>query len=860
VTWRTGRCLPYGDGVTFWALGEIVKSHAGILDTDDRDAATAKLDAVLPADEDRSWVRARLLPLIGVTTDAGAAGGSSVSQEESFTAWRAFVESFTDGGPAVLVVEDIHWADPALLQFLEHLTSWVHGLPLLIVCTARPELFDTHPAWGAGLRNTFTLNLGPLSEPETAAVVSQLLALPVIPAATQQLILERAAGNPLWAEECVRVLRDRDLIDAQGRLRRGEVPLPHGVQALIAARLDTLPADHKALLADAAVVGRVFWADAVARLADREPDQVTGVLRELTGKEFVRPHRDSTLARHAEFGFWHGLVRDVAYQTLPRSARAAKHVAACRWLELQAGDRVADVAEILAEHTGQALDLAASAGDSALVDEVTPSARRYALLAADKALALDSARAVVLLDRALSLTPPDDLAYPDVLVRWGRAAIQVGRRREAAAAFQQAADLYQERNDLLSAGDALHQAADELFNIGDPTGRELLEVSLRLLESLEPSAEFGLALVASAINQAEAGEPEAALRTVQRVEPLLTENNVGLRGRYHMIRGMVRGRLGDADGLVEVERGVQLLVDADFVQAAAVAYYNLAAESERIEGPEATLWRLDSGETYCRARGLTGAASWLRGVRAACLAQAGRLRDALTLADGLLPDLEQAGDDLSFAEVAFLKASVLHELNGSSGRVAEEALQAARRTDIAEVLAIAVTAAATDCWTAGQPAEADALLRELANLAGISRTYWAAAVHQAVRCAVGIGSIDLAREYVAMLAATPSGLPAQQHSLLTAQAMLAHADGDYSTAVQLFTEASQRWDQFGSRLEHAHALLGLAKSLRAAGREDDATSRLQQALDLFTAMGADYRAQDCQQLLQGGIESGPRTA
>jgi class 3 adenylate cyclase/tetratricopeptide (TPR) repeat protein len=860
VTWRTGRCLPYGDGVTFWALGEIVKGHAGILDTDDRDAATAKLEAVLPADEDRSWLLARLLPLIGVTIDAGASGGSSASQEESFTAWRRFVESLAATGPAVLVVEDIHWADPALLSFLEHLTSWAEGVPLLVICTARPELFDSHTGWGNGPANTLRLNVGPLSEQETAKVVSQLLGLPVIPASTQQLILERAEGNPLWSEECVRVLRDRNLIDAQGRLRSEEVPLPHGVQALIAARLDTLPAEHKALLADAAVVGRVFWADAVGALGGREPGEVTALLHELTGKEFVRRHRDSTLANQAEFGFWHGLVRDVAYQTLPRSSRAAKHVAASQWLEQQAGDRVADVAEILAEHSGQALELAQAAGDSSLAEEVTPSARRYALLAAGKALALDSARAMALLDRALGLTPAHDTDYPDVLVRWGRAAIQVGRLRDGVAAFRQAADDYQQRGDLLAAGAALRQAAQTLLNLGDPSFPDVIQEALRHLETQPPSSELGLALLVSAMDQINAGAPEAALMIVQRVQPLLTEGNAELVARYSMLRGMARAWLGDADGLAETERSIQLLIAADLAQAAAVGYSNLAEASLRIVGPQATLSQLDSGEAYCQARGLTAAASWLRGSRANCLVQIGRFHDAVALADDLLPHFEQDGDHYAFVDVAVPKALALLEINGTSGDLAKEVLDAADRTGRAEWLALARTAAALDCTAGGRRSQAEALLRDLSNSASIETTQWAAAVHQAVQCSVDIEDLEQARGFVRRVEATANAIPANRHSLLMARAVLAHAECDYATAVQLFTEAADRWDRFGSRLEHAHALLGLAKSLLAAGDQDNGTNRVQEALDLFADMGAAYRVQQCERLLDGGTQSDPRTA
>ncbi len=358
VTWRQGRCLPYGDGITFWALGEIVKAHAGIYESDSAEQATAKLEALLPESDERPWLRARLLPLVGVET------GQPASREESFTAWRRFIEAIAEQDPAVLVVEDIHWADEALLAFLEHVADWSQGVPLLVVCTARPELYEAHPAWGAGLANQTAIRLGPLSNAETAKLVSGLLERAALPPNTEQLLLERAGGNPLYAEEFVRMLRDRDLLDGDGSLRADvQVPFPDSIQALIAARIDTLPADRKQLLQDAAVVGKVFWAGAAAALGRRTAESVEAALHDLSRKELIRHSRQSSMEGESEFGFWHLLVRDVAYGQIPRGERGRRHLAAADWLEEKAGERVEDMAELLAYHTGEALDLAKAAGE-----------------------------------------------------------------------------------------------------------------------------------------------------------------------------------------------------------------------------------------------------------------------------------------------------------------------------------------------------------------------------------------------------------------------------------------------------------------------------------------------------------------
>jgi predicted ATPase len=234
VRWRQGRCLPYGEGITFWSLGEIVKAEAGILETDSPETASAKIDAVIPDDApDAPWLRARLRPLAGLP--APEAG-----REENFAAWRAFLELLADDAPTVLVVEDLHWADPALLDFLEHLTEQAEGVPLLLVTTARPELFEKAPTWAASARNLAKVNLSPLAQAETARLIGNLLGSAVLPAEVQQAILDRAGGNPLYAEQFVRLLQDQNILTRAGagwRLDPGaEIPLPPGVHGLIAAR------------------------------------------------------------------------------------------------------------------------------------------------------------------------------------------------------------------------------------------------------------------------------------------------------------------------------------------------------------------------------------------------------------------------------------------------------------------------------------------------------------------------------------------------------------------------------------------------------------------------------------------------
>jgi predicted ATPase len=213
--------------------------------------------------------------------------------------------------PTVLVVEDLHWADEALLEFLEHVLDWSTPVPLFVLCTARPEIFERQPSWGGGKRNATTISLSPLSTEEVGRLLQVLLDRTVLPAETQSALLERAGGNPLYAEQFARMLSERGGVEG--------LAVPETVQALVAARLDTLRPELKALVQDAAVVGRIFWTGAVAAVGERERNGVRRDLNELVRREFVRPLRVSSLEGDEEFSFWHALVRDVAYQQIPRA-------------------------------------------------------------------------------------------------------------------------------------------------------------------------------------------------------------------------------------------------------------------------------------------------------------------------------------------------------------------------------------------------------------------------------------------------------------------------------------------------------------------------------------------------------------
>ena len=412
--WRQGRSLPYGEGVSYWALGEMVKAEAGILESDDAHVAEAKLGEtiarVCDADE-VEWLRTMLQPLVGVADDAVGRD----RRADAFVAWRRFVDGLAAERPTVLVFEDLHWADDGLLDFVDSLVDWATDVPLLVVATARPELLARRPHWGGGKTNAATLSLAPLTETETAELVHAILERSVLPSEMQTAVLARAGGNPLYAEEFARMVGERADLDKHGHL-----DLPDSVQGLIAARLDSLTRAEKELLQDAAVVGKVFWPGAL--VVDRDTATLDESLRALERKEFVRRERRSSVEGELQYAFRHVLVRDVAYGQIPRAKRAERHAQTAEWIEGHI--RGEDAAELLAHHYSSALDYARATGRDET--ELAQRARVALRDAGRRAVTLFAFKsAVQFFEAAVDLTPEDDPDWPRLVLEHAEAALYV---------------------------------------------------------------------------------------------------------------------------------------------------------------------------------------------------------------------------------------------------------------------------------------------------------------------------------------------------------------------------------------------------------------------------------------------------
>jgi tetratricopeptide (TPR) repeat protein len=353
ISWRYGRCVPYGDGVTFWALGEIVKAQYGIHENDQAATASEKLAqavADLVPEADRRWVETSLGPLVGLVPEDVALRDR---RNELYAGWRAFLEGLADQRPLVLVIDDLQWADDGLLDFVDTLVELVEAVPLLVVACARPELLERRPDWGGGKRNALTVSLGPLSTDDTERLVESLLGRDPADDELRTTVVERAAGNPLYAEEFARM-------QTSGGATSG---LSDGVLGIVTARVDLLPQAEKELLRDAAVMGSVVWSDGLRAVSGRASDEDVGeLLRALGRKEFLRRERHSALAGATQHAFVHGLVRDAVYAQLPRPDRVERHVRVAQWIESLPEDRREDRSELLAHHYVQAIELAETAG------------------------------------------------------------------------------------------------------------------------------------------------------------------------------------------------------------------------------------------------------------------------------------------------------------------------------------------------------------------------------------------------------------------------------------------------------------------------------------------------------------------
>ena len=805
VTWRHGRCLPYGEGITFWALGEVVKAEAGILESDDEGEAAAKLEQAVTTlfedESEREWLASRLAPLVGTGGEGGAVG-----RDEAFAAWRRFLEAMAARRSFVFVVEDVHWADEALLDFLEHLLDWAAPVALLVLATARPELYDRRSGWSGGKRNATTISVSPLSSEETARLLQGLLERALLPAETQASVLERAGGNPLYTEQFARMLSERG--DAS------ELRLPEGVQALIAARLDTLQGETKGLLQDASVVGRTFWPGAVAAIGGRDADAVQAGIRELVRREFVRPVRVSAVRGQDEFSIWHALVRDVAYQQIPRARRAEKHVAAAAWIEEMARERVADHAEILVHHYEQALELSRAAGDDGA--NLREPLARVLVLAGDRAMRLDITAAESAYSRALELCT-DAKQRAAVLVSLADALQEQGRLPEAEQAYEEALPALRLAGEDHAAALAMIGLARALWRHGHTSrARELVLEAIAILEH-DPGPDLVAAYERAAANDAIGGRSHEAIAWAEKAIALARKVGVENISRTLQMRGLARINLGDLAGLDDLRDAVALSLRLGLGIETALSYMNLGEMIAPLENVAAARELTHTSLEFAQRRGLTHHVMWARSAELVYRYELGEWDELLRESDELVRwDREHGGTQIELMALTATVPVLAHR-----GRVDEAArdiailLPRAREVGDPQAIAPALIQAALVSAVRGRLDDAVGLVEEYATFADRMRVDVLGGLPAVARICVAAGRADVVEPLLAVISDAPG--PVARSSLASARAVTGEARGEIGDAASLYTQAAVGWGEWGSVVERAYALLGL---WRCAGDEE----------------------------------------
>ncbi len=704
ITWRQGRCLAYGERVTFWALGEIVKAEAGILETDGSDQAERKLhDAVArltPEANEARWLETELRALIGVTGDGAADGGA----EAAMAAWRRFFEAIAERRAAVLVFEDLHWADDGLLDFLDDLVDWLRSVPLLIVGTARPELLERRQAWGGGKANATTISLQRLTDDDTVRLLAAVLERPLQLADEQQTLLERAGGNPLFAEQYVRMLAERGT--------SGE--LPESVQGVIAARLDALLRTEKELLREAAVQGKVFWLGGVATASGLSAAEVESLLRTLERKDFVRRERRSTVAGDTQYSFQHVLLRDVAYGQIPRRARAEKHRRAGEWIE--GLGRPDDHAELLAYHYKQALELGRATG---IEDDprVLQRARASLRAAGERGLALSAYEpAAAFLADALALCSADDPARPRLLLQRARALFPLGR--PGLDLLSEALEGFRAAGDVEGAAEAATLAARFCWFVGDRAGTDrYMAAALDAVAGQPASRARAEALTNQSGFDMLAGRFDDSIRIGAEAMPLVEALGMeDQRARLHIVVGCARCGLGDAGGLEEIEKGIPVAQAAGAFEMVVLGYGNLSSELQffgRLADARRA-WRhhLELSERYGLVRHLRNAQA--DGADWAYLD--GRWDDAIAIADELIAAAEAGDRYYSDPRVLSLRAWIKLARGDAAGAEVDSARgrDLARASDL-QAQSAAYSVRAAIALATGRRGEAGELASELAS-------------------------------------------------------------------------------------------------------------------------------------------------
>ncbi len=819
ITWRQGRCLAYGDGIAFWALAEVVKAQAGILDRDSETEAAEKLraaveDAIDDAGDAR-WVESHLRPLVGLEVETGLGGDR---RGEAFAAWRRFLEALAEQRPLVLVLEDLHWADEGLLDFVDELVDWLSGVPLLVVCSARPELLERRPGWGGGKLNASTLGLSPLSQEQTAVLISHVLERTLLPAEIQQALLERSEGNPLYAEQFAQLYLERGSAE--------DLPLPETLQGIVAARLDGLSAAEKAVLQDASVVGKVFWTGALRR----DESEATPLLHALERKGFLTRQRRSSVESEGEWAFAHMLLRDVAYGQIPRADRGHKHRATAEWIESLG--RSEDHAELLVFHWSSALELARAAGQDA--DDLVLPTRLALRTAGDRAFAVNAYPAAsTYFGDALAFWPEDDEERPQLLYRYAD-ALYIADEENALSAPEAARDA------LLAAGDRETAAEAEIslsriwWHRGQSDEASVHEARAEELAGSTPSPAATRVLASIARTRSIGGKPEEGLRLATEALAMAEAFELDeLRAHALTTIGLSREYLGDRTGVQDIERALELALAANSPLAGSIAN-NIGVQAYLALDLRRAGELYDEGRRIAERFGDAPGARWLRGQQTLMAFLFGRWDEALRGAEEFIAECEARSPHYRESMIRILRGRIREGRNDREEALADyrRAVVLARELQDPQALLPALGAAVAAFETHGNPDEARGLAQEVVEFARADPHVAAPALSR--EFLFSRAAVDFEQELREALDLAPAG-PWKDLAFVC-------LDRD-------FVRAAAIWAEGGSPTWEARLRLRAEEELIETGRRAEGEAELRRALAFHRSVGATYYVERGEALL-----------
>jgi predicted ATPase len=845
VWWHRGRCLAYGDGVTFWALAEMVRMRAGIVEDEESMSARAKLHQSLethvPDPDERRFIEPRLFHLLGLEDR-----GSSGDQENLFSAWRLYFERLSDTKPTVLVFEDIQWADSALLEFIEYLLDWSRDHPIFILTLGRPELAERHPTWGARKRNFTSLFLEPLSNEAMTALLRA--PVPGLPDELEARILERAEGVPFYAVETVRMLIDRGLIVRQGTSFHpvgsiDTLEVPETLQALIAARLDGLAPAERQLLQEAAVLGRTFTISGLVAMTSLPASELEPLLNSLVGKEVLTMSRDPLSPERGQYGFLQDLVKKVAYETLSRKRRRVLHIAAAEYLESGAGPDEDEVVEVIASHY---LDAYRAAPDAPDAPEIKTRARARLIGAAERASSLGaSLEAQASFERAVELTDePQEQA--ELLERAAMMAEAGARGNQAVALFERSIALFEAQAESHAAARVVARLSEVMWDKGRmKESLENMDRAFQVLVNDPPDESFAWLAAQLGRFQFFVGNRDLATKRIETAldlaealdlpevlsQALNTKNLLLLTlGRHHEARALV-------------EAALRIAIENDKPSAALRAHNNLIDIANAEDRYEAAQDHVESGLALARR---VGNRYWERIFLGYCYPMfcLGRWDEARARLEELSVD-DRVTARIAFDQgyVSFGTAMLVHrgELEQAAERLAlfedfERSSDVQERTDHA--CAVAVLRLAQ-----GRPEEA---LRAARNALQPIATLglWHYAIRESlvlgIDAALSMGDREAAGELLGIAEKLPNirrirFLPAH---VLRLRARMAEGDGNPELVGAGFEHAVLAFREIRHQFWLGVTLLEYSEWLEREGRMSSAAPLVVEARAIFHQLGA----------------------